>query len=106
MEGEQSDIVGRGGKLLRSGANEQEWNSVGILLSKELKEDLISVSRKSDPVMSIELGLEEMMVNIMRAYAPQVGCIENEKETCWEHMDQELSATQDGESVIVGGYLN
>ena len=27
------------------------------LLSKELKEDLISVSRNSDPVMTIELGL-------------------------------------------------
>ena len=85
MEGEQSEIVGGDCKLLRSGANKQEWNGVGIvgLLSKELKEDLISVSRKSDPVMSIELGLEEMVINIMCAYAPQVGCIENEKETFW-----------------------
>ena len=45
-----------------------------IVLSKELKEDLISVSRNSDPVMTIELGLEEMVVNIMCACAPQVGC--------------------------------
>ena len=59
-------------------------------------------------MVSIELGLEDnfMVVNIMCAYDPQVGCIENEKEMFWEHMDQELSATQDGESVIVGGYLN
>ena len=56
--------------------------------------------------MSIELGLEDMVVNIMCAYDPQVGCIENEKEMFWEHMDQELSATQDGESVIVGGDIN
>ena len=36
MEGEQSEIVAGGCKLLRSGANEQEWNDVGIvsLLSK------------------------------------------------------------------------
>ena len=47
-----------------------------------------------------------MMVNIICAYAPQMGCLEDEKETCWEHMDQELSATPDGERVIVGGYLN
>ena len=52
-------------------------------ISQELEEDLISVSRNSDPVMSIELGLEEMVVNIMCACAPQVGCIENEKETFW-----------------------
>ena len=69
-------------------ANEQEWNGVGIALSEDLQEDMTSVSRKSDPVMSIELGLEEMVVNIMCAYALQVGCIENEKETFWEHMDQ------------------
>ena len=50
---------------LRSGANEQAWNGVGIVLSKELKEDLIRVSRKNDPVMSIELGLAEMVVNSM-----------------------------------------
>ena len=75
----------------------------GIVLSKELKEDMISVSRKSDPVMSIELVLEG---GIMCDYAPQVDCIENKKETFWEHTDQELSATQDGESVIVGGYLS
>ena len=43
----------------------------------------------------------------MCAYAPQVGCIDKEKETFWEHIiDQELTATQDGESVLVGGYLN
>ena len=69
--------------MLHSGTNEQEWNGVGIVLSKELKEDLISVSRNSDPVMTIELGLEEMVVNIMCVCDPQVGCIENEKETFW-----------------------
>ena len=44
-----------GCKLLRGGTNEQEWNGVGIvgLLSKELKEDVISVNRNSDPVMTI-----------------------------------------------------
>ena len=35
-----------------------------------------------------------------------MGCIENEKDTFWEHMNQELSATPDGESVIVGEDLN
>ena len=33
------------------------------------------MSMNSDPVMTIELGLEEMVVNIMCACAPQVGCI-------------------------------
>ena len=33
-------------------------------------------------------------------------CTEEDKETFWEQMDQELSATLDGERVIVGGELN
>ena len=72
-----------GCKLLRRVTNEQEFNGVGIVLSKELKEYLISVTKNSYTVMPIELGLEEMAVNIMCACTPQVGCIDNEKETCW-----------------------
>ena len=40
-----------------------EWS--GLVLSNKLKDDLISVSRKSDRVMSIELGLQEVVVNII-----------------------------------------
>ena len=81
---------------------------VGIILSRELKENMISVGKRSDRVMSIILGVEETVVNIIYAYYPQVGCTEEEKEAFWEQMDQELSATLDGETerVIVGGDLN
>ena len=79
---------------------------MGIVLSKDLKEDLISVSKRSDRVMNIKLGVEETVVNIICAYAPQVGCTEEEKETFWEQMNQELSATMDEERVIVSGELN
>ena len=83
--------------LVQMSKGEMEW---GIVLSKDLKEDLISVSKRSDRVMSITLGVEEMVVNIICAYAPQVGCTEEEEETFWEQMDQELSTTLDGERVI------
>ena len=105
-KGDKAKELGGGCKLLRSGANKQGRNGVGIVISKDLKEDLISVSKRSDRVMSIKLGVEETVVNIICAYAPQVGCTEEEKETFWEQMDQELSATLDDERVIVGGYLN
>ena len=98
-KGDKAKDLGGGCKLLRSGANKQGRTGVGIVISKDLKEDLISVSKRSDRV-------EETVVNIICAYAPQVGCTEEEKETFWEQMDQELSATLDDERVIVGGYLN
>ena len=55
MEGEQSKIVWGGCELIRRSANEQERNGVGRVLSKELKETLINVRRKSDRLMSINL---------------------------------------------------
>ena len=88
--------LGGGCKLLRSGANEHGRNVEGIVISKDLKEDLISVSKRSDRVMSIKLGVEETVVNIICAYAPQVFCTEEEKETFWEQMDQELSECDTG----------
>ena len=36
----------------------------------------------------------------------RITCTEEEKEAFWEQMDQELSATQDGEIISVGGYVN
>ena len=49
------------------------------------------MSRNSDPVMPFELGLEEMVVNIMCAYAPQVGCIVYRVVGAEEHDDFENS---------------
>ena len=79
--GDNAKELGGGCKLIRSGANKQGRNGVGIVLSKDMKEDLISVSKRSDRVMSIKLGVEETVVNIICAYAPQVGCREEEKGT-------------------------
>ena len=70
-KGDKAKELGGGCKLIRSGANKKGRNGVGIVLSKDLKEDLISVSKRSDGVMSIKLGVEETLVNIICAYAPK-----------------------------------
>ena len=53
---------------------------MGIVLSKELKDSLVSVSITNDRVMSVKLGIGETVVNVICAYAPQVGCEDEEKE--------------------------
>ena len=35
-----------------------------------------------------------------------MGCTEEEKEAFWEQMDQERTATLEGEIISVGGYVN
>ena len=66
----------------------------------------MSVSRTNYRVMSVKLGIGETVVNVICAYAPHVGCKDEEKETFWRQMDQELRAIPEGERVIVGGDLN
>ena len=63
----QCRFYGDVGQLLRESGQFECWDGdvKRGLLSKELKKDLISVSGNSGPVMSIELGLEEMVVNIV-----------------------------------------
>ena len=53
-KGNKARELGSGCKLFYSGANLQGRNGVGIVLSKELKDSLVGVSRKSDRVMTDE----------------------------------------------------
>ena len=105
-KGNKARELGGGYKLFYSGANDQGRNGVGIILSEELKESIVSVERRSDRVMSIKLGVEDVAVNIICAYAPQVGCTAAEKEAFWEQLDEEMRATPEGERVIMGADLN
>ena len=105
-KGNKARELGGDCKLFYSGADERARNGVGIVLSKEFKDSLVSVSRTNGRVMSVKLGIGETVLNVICAYAPQVGCEDEENETFWRQMDQELRAIPEGEMVIVGGDLN
>ena len=76
-----------------------------IVLYKDLKEDLISVSKRSDKSNEHQArSRRDGGKYHMRLCSPSR--LYKEKEMFWEQMDQELSATPDGERVIVGGDLN
>ena len=88
-KGNKARELGGDCKLFYSGADERGRNGVGIVLSKEFKDSLVSVSRTNDRVMSVKLGIGETVVNGICAYAPQVGCEDDEKETFWRQMEQD-----------------
>lgn len=70
--------LGEGCRLIYRRASECGRNGVDIILSGDIKARLVSVSKRSDRVMSIKLGLEDIIVNILSVYAPQIGCDEEE----------------------------
>uniref|UniRef100_A0A8D8SH78 Craniofacial development protein 2 n=2 Tax=Cacopsylla melanoneura TaxID=428564 RepID=A0A8D8SH78_9HEMI len=105
-KGNKARELGDGFKLIYSGANSSGRNGVGIVLNEEMKTKVTNVNRISDRVMSLRLEIEHLVINIICAYAPQVGCDEEIKEAFWRELEHEISAMPNDERIILGSDLN
>ena len=61
----------------------------------------MSVSRTNVRVMSVTVSIGERVVNVIMYIRSPSGLQDEEKETFWRQMDQELRAIPEGERVIV-----
>ena len=61
-------------------SNKDGIGGVGNLVKKELCEKVVEVRRKSDRVMAMVLVFEEEVIEVICAYASQVGRLECEKD--------------------------
>ncbi|GJU43912.1 cleavage/polyadenylation specificity factor, 25kDa subunit [Tanacetum coccineum] len=62
-------------------------NGVGVALAPNLKDKVVQVIRISDRIMLVRLVIEEETINVISAYAPQVGLGEAEKKSFWDSLD-------------------
>ncbi|XP_068240017.1 craniofacial development protein 2-like [Palaemon carinicauda] len=81
-------------------------NGVGIVLSGELKNAVIEVHRKNARIIRLKMCCGGEIRNIISAYAPQVGCTEDEKGNFWRDMDGITQELEEQERVIVRADLN
>ena len=58
-------------------------NGVGILINKSLKYGVVDVRRRGDRIILVKLVAEDLVLNVVSAYAPQVGHNENTKREFW-----------------------
>ena len=72
------EVENIGFKLWYSGAVANK-NGVGILIDKSLKDGVVDVKRQGDRINLVKLVLGDVVLNIISAYAPQVGLSEIEK---------------------------
>ena len=54
----------------------------------------------------LEDGLDDVMLNVISAYAPQVGCIREEKETFWLDLDETVEKIPRNKRIVLGADLN
>ena len=104
--GNKARELGEGYKLIYGGANKEGRNGVGIILSSEMKKEVIEVNRRNDRIIWIRLMVENCTVSIFSAYAPQIGCTDEEKDCFWSDLEEEIEKVPADERCIVGGDLN
>jgi len=54
-------------------------NGVGILIDKSLKDGVVFVKTHGDRIILVKLVLGDLILNVISAYAPQVGINESVK---------------------------
>ncbi|KAI5614769.1 hypothetical protein C0J50_3417 [Silurus asotus] len=79
---------------------------VGVILKEEYSKNVVEVKRVSDRVMIMKVEVEGMMINVISAYAPQVGCEIEEKERFWSELDEVVDGVPRKERLVIGAYFN
>ncbi|XP_065866604.1 uncharacterized protein, partial [Euphorbia lathyris] len=92
-------------KLWYSGKNKGR-NGVGILIDREYIDDVVAVSRKSDRIMSVKLVIGDEVVNVISAYAPQIGLDVSIRQAFWEDLEKVVQQVPNDEKMVLGGDLN
>ncbi|XP_028138154.2 uncharacterized protein LOC114332542 [Diabrotica virgifera virgifera] len=70
------------------------------------KEHVVRITRRSDRIMGVQLDAGNTNVDIIYAYASQVGCEEQENKEFWSALDCEMLEIPVNENCFIGGDLN
>lgn len=81
-------------------------NGVGILINKSLKSGVVNVKRCGDRIILVKLVFGDLVLNVISAYAPQVGHNENTKREFREGLEDLVRSVPSGEKLFIGGDLN
>ena len=71
-----------------------------------LKDGVIDVRRRGDRIILVRIVVGDSAVNMISAYAPQVGISESNKRQFWEDLDSMVSTVPVSEKLLIGGDLN
>ncbi|KAI5628101.1 hypothetical protein C0J50_8339 [Silurus asotus] len=104
-KGSKARNIGGGFKLFYHGVDGKR-NGVGVILKEEYSKRVVEVKRVSDRVMIVKVEVEGMMINVISAYAPQVGCEMEEKERFWSELDEVVDGVPRKERLVIGADFN
>jgi hypothetical protein len=98
-------VENTGFKLWYTG-KERSKNGVGILIDKRLNNEVIAVRRQENKIIMIKLIFGNLILNIISAYALQVGLSDNVKRRFWEDLEDMVRRVPSSEKLFIGVDLN
>ena len=104
-KGERARCIGGRYKMWYCGSGNKK-NGVGTILKKEHVDRVVKLWRVTDRIICLKKELDGVMLNVISAYAPQVGCMREEKETFWLDLDETVEKIPRNERIVVGADLN
>ncbi|KAI5610647.1 hypothetical protein C0J50_11997 [Silurus asotus] len=104
-KGSKTRNIGGGLKLFYHGVDEKR-NGVGVILKEEYSKSVVEVKRVSDRGMNMKLEVEGVMVNVISAYALQVGCEMEEKEKFCSKLDEVVEGVHRNKRLVIGADFN
>ncbi|KAG2463133.1 CFDP2 protein, partial [Polypterus senegalus] len=104
-KGSKARWIGSGFKLFYHGVDGRR-NGVGVILKEQHVKSVVVVKRMSDRIMIMKLEIGGVMMNVVSAYAPQVGCVMGEKEDFWSELDEVMNSVPKGQRVVIGADFN
>ena len=82
-------------------SRDRNRNGVGIILDRQLVDEVVDVRRKGDRILLIKLILGDEAVNVISAYAPQIGLDDESKRQFWEDLDVVMQGISAEEKILL-----
>ena len=102
---ERARCIGGGYTMWYCGSGNKK-NGVGIILKKEHVDMVVELWRVTGRIICLKMELDGVMLNVISAYAPQVGFIREEKKTFWRNLDETVKKIPRNERIVAGADLN
>jgi hypothetical protein len=87
-------------------SSEEGQGGVGIIIKESWEDKVIEVRKISSRLILLKMILNERVISIISAYAPQVGREAVAKDDFWDTLSAICMDISDKEMIIVGGDLN
>ena len=104
-KGRKARNIGDGCKTFYHGEDGMR-NGIGVILKEYYIGRVIEGKRMSDIMMYMKLDIDGVMMTVISAYAPQVGCLMEENYTFWADLDEVVESIPKEERVVIGTDFN